>query len=305
MVIQMMINAHTDFLPKACMCVALALLVMLTTVPAFAQVDLAGVWAARNHEDLEGMLPGDYTGLPINDEARTRADAWLLSYQAMPERQCIMYTSHYVVRGPQSLQISSEIDPISGRVVAWKMTGTIDRTPRTIWMDGRPHPSPDARHTASGFSTGTWLGDTLLVSTTHLTEGLISHNGVPSSDQATIREYIARHGDHLTIAMILYDPIYLEEPYLRSKTWVYDPTVQVPPEPCEPVLEIARPAGVVPHYLPGTNPFIREMTDKFNLPLDAVRGGVSTIYPEYRKRLRDQYVPPATAPVLTPQGGRP
>jgi len=266
MVIQMMINAHTDFLPKACMCVALALLVMLTTVPAFAQVDLAGVWAARNHEDLEGMLPGDYTGLPINDEARTRADAWLLSYQAMPERQCIMYTSHYLVRGPQSLQISSEIDPISGRVVAWKMTGTIDRTPRTIWMDGRPHPSPDARHTASGFSTGTWLGDTLLVSTTHLTEGLISHNGVPSSNQATIREYIARHGDHLTIAMILYDPIYLEEPYLRSKTWVYDPTVQVPPEPCEPVLEIARPAGVVPHYLPGTNPFIREMTDKFNLP---------------------------------------
>src|SRR2546422_858001 len=102
MVIQMMINAHTDFLPKACMCVALALFVMLTTVPAFAQVDLAGVWAARNHEDLEGMLPGDYTGLPINDEARTRADAWLLSYQAMPERQCIMYTSHYVVRGPQS-----------------------------------------------------------------------------------------------------------------------------------------------------------------------------------------------------------
>src|SRR2546422_6213543 len=152
MVIQMMINAHTDFLPKACMCVALALFVMLTTVPAFAQVDLAGLWAARNHEDLEGMLPGDYTGLPINDEARTRADAWLLSYQAMPERQCIMYTSHYVVRGPQSLQISSEIDPISGRVVAWKMTGTIDRTPRTIWMDGRPHPSPDARHTASGFS---------------------------------------------------------------------------------------------------------------------------------------------------------
>jgi len=62
---------------------------------------------------------------------------------------------------------------------------------------------------------------------------------------------------------------------------------------------------VVPHYLPGTNPFIREMTGKFNLPLEAVRGGVSTIYPEYRKRLRDQYVPPATAPVLTPQGARP
>src|SRR5438093_11000704 len=121
MVIQMMINAHTDFLPKACMCVALALLVMLTTVPAFAQVDLAGLWAARNHEDLEGMLPGDYTGLPINDEARTRADAGLLSSQAMPERQCIMSTSHSVARGPQGWQISSKIVPTSASFLAGRM----------------------------------------------------------------------------------------------------------------------------------------------------------------------------------------
>ena len=194
---------------------------LLTSAPAFAQVDLTGFWAARNHEDLEGMLPGDYAGLPINDEARARADAFTLSYLALPERQCIMYTSHYVVRGPQSLQISSEIDPISGRVVAWRTSGAVDRNPRTIWMDGRPHPSPLARHTAAGFSTGTWQGEALLVTTTHLTEGVLSHNGVPSSNQATIREYIVRRGDHLMITMIVYDPIYLEEPYLRSRTWVY------------------------------------------------------------------------------------
>jgi hypothetical protein len=279
--------------------------VLLTSAPAVAQIDLTGVWAARNHEDLEGMLLGDYTGLPINDEARARADAFLLSYLAMPERQCIMYTSHYVVRGPQNLQISSEIDPISGRVVAWKMSGAVDRNPRVIWMDGRPHPSPLARHTAAGFSTGAWQGDTLLVTTTHLTEGVLSHNGVPSSNQATIREHIVRHGDRLTIVMIVYDPIYLEEPYLRSRTWVNDPTLRVPPEPCDPAVEIVRPAGEVPHYLPGTNPFLTEMTDKFNIPLEAVRGGASTLYPEYRKRLRDQYSPPAKAPELVGQGGRP
>jgi hypothetical protein len=284
----------------------IVLLLMLGSAPAAAQIDLTGVWAARNHEDLEGMLPGDYTGLPINDEARARADAWLLSYQAMPERQCIMYTSHYVVRGPQSLQISSEIDLISGRVVAWKMSGAIDRNPRTIWMDGRPHPPPVARHTPAGFSTGTWQGDRLLVMTTHLTEGALSHNGVPSSNQATIREYIVRHGDRLMIVMIVYDPIYLEEPYLRSRTWVLDPThVRLPTEPCEPAVEIVRPAGAVPHYLPGTNPFVNEMTDKFNIPLSAVRGGASTLYPEYRKQLRDEYVPPARASEIPSQGGRP
>jgi hypothetical protein len=251
------------------------------------------------------MLLGDYTGIPINDEARARADSWLISRQAMPERQCILYTSHYVVRGPQNLQISSEADPISGRVVAWKMTGAIDRAPRTIWMDGRPHPSPFAVHTPAGFSTGTWLGNTLQVTTTHLAEGALTHNGVPSSSQTTIREYIVRHGDRLTIVMISYDPIYLEEPYLRSRTWVYDPTVEVPPEPCDPVVEIVRPAGEVPHYLPGTNPFIRETADKFNLPLEGVRGGAATLYPEFRKKLRDQYVAPATAPKINSQGGRP
>ncbi len=224
---------------------------------------------------------------------------------AMPERQCIMYTSHYVVRGPQSLQISSEIDPISGRVVAWKMTGAIDRKPRMIWMDGRPHPSPVARHTSAGFSTGRWQGDTLQVTTTHLTEDTLSRNGVPSSNQATIREHIVRHGDRLTIAMIVYDPIYLEEPYMRSKTWVNDPAhVRMLPEPCEPVVGDRRPAGVVPHYLPGTNPFLTEMTDKFDIPREAVRGGAATMYPEYRKRLREQYVPSHACPGVAQPRGR-
>ncbi|HEY7448750.1 MAG TPA: hypothetical protein VH702_11415 [Vicinamibacterales bacterium] len=281
------------------------LFLVLTSASAAAQVDLSGVWEARNHEDLEGMLPGDYTGLPINDEARARADAFLLSYQAMPERQCIMYTTHYVVRGPQSLQIGSELDPISGRVVAWKMSGAVDRNPRTIWMDGRPHPSPIALHTPAGFSTGRWQGDRLQVTTTHLTEGVLSHNGVPSSNQATIREYIVRHGDRLMITMIVYDPVYLEEPYLRSRIWVYDPkAVRLPTEPCEPAVELIRPAGEVPHYLPGTNPFLSELTEKFNIPSEGLRGGASTLYPEYRKRLREQYVMPTRVPELPSQGGR-
>ncbi|MGH2358927.1 MAG: hypothetical protein ACRDGM_00030, partial [bacterium] len=89
-------------------------------------------------------------------------------------------------------------------------------------------------------------------------------------------------------------------------TMVYDPTaVRLPAEPCEPVVEIVRPAGEVPHYLPGTNPFLTEMTDRLNIPREAVRGGASTLYPEYRKRLREQYVPPVRAPNLPTQGPRP
>ena len=44
---------------------------------------------------------GDYSGLPINDEARAYADLYQVSMQNMPERQCIMahlYTSSWARR---------------------------------------------------------------------------------------------------------------------------------------------------------------------------------------------------------------
>ena len=57
------------------------------------------------------------------------------------------------------------------------------------------------------------------------------------------------------------------------------------PFPCEPVVEVDRPAGYVPHHLPGTNPFLREFAEKYKLPVEAVRGGAETMYPEYQLRL--------------------
>ena len=170
------------------------------------------------------------------------------------------------------------------------MSGAVDRNPRTIWMDGRPHPSPLARHTAAGFSTGTWQGEALLVTTTHLTEGVLSHNGVPSSNQATIREYIVRRGDHLMITMIVYDPIYLEEPYSgagRGST-ILDPgparTVRARIGACA--------AGWRGAALPARNESLPRRTDgevQHSTRCAPWRRGRAV--PEYRKGLRDRYVP--------------
>jgi hypothetical protein len=92
--------------------------------------------------------------------------------------------------------------------------------------------------------------------------------------------------------MILDDPIYLEEPFIRSASWQLDPSVRVLREPCEPQVEIARREGEIPHYLPGTNPFLDDVARNYKLPQEAVRGGAMTMYPEYRRKLRDVYVPP-------------
>ena len=104
------------------------------------------------------------------------------------------------------------------------MSGAVDKTPRTIWMDGRPHPSPNAVKTFEGFSTGRWKGDTLVITTTHMKAAPLRRNGVPSSDRTVMTEYISRYDETLTILAIIDDPVYLDEPHVISRTWEEDPT---------------------------------------------------------------------------------
>jgi hypothetical protein len=212
----------------------------------------------------------------------------------MPERECLFYPPFYLVMGPFGVRISNETDPLTGNVIAWKLNSWEDRAPNTIWMDGRPHPSKYAPHEKGGFATGTWEGDILEVYVTHIKPGYIRRNGAPSSDQATITEHFIRHGDLLTITALLDDPNYFDEPMYWSRTLQLD-TVPISPTgpPCirdDEGLE----EGAVPHFLPGKNPFVGELTQIYGLPVEAALGGGKTIYPEFRKEIKDKYVRPAS-----------
>ena len=119
---------------------------------AWAQRDLSGMWGQRFHEELpeRGAGPeiGDYVGLPVNDAARLRADSWDAAKWTVPERQCEPHPADYAPRGPASLRIGSTVDPISQDVVSWDVTVMWSLSHRTIYMDGRPRPSPSTRSTA-------------------------------------------------------------------------------------------------------------------------------------------------------------
>jgi hypothetical protein len=108
---------------------------------------------------------------------------------------------------------------------------------------------------------------------------------VPRSERATVVEHWFRHGDYLTMMTIVTDPVYLTEPFIRTSDYFNDNTHEIPAYPCEAVTEIDRPAGVIPHHLPGQNKFLAEFADKYKLPLEAVRGGAETMYPEYRVKI--------------------
>ena len=53
------------------------------------------------------------------------------------------------------------------------------------------------------------------------------------------------------------------------------------------MVEIDRPQGAVPHHLPGTNPFLAEFAMRYNVPVEATRGGAETMYPEYRIKMKN------------------
>ena len=266
-------------------------------LPALAEIDLSGSWAAKNHEDAmergAGPNPGDFTGIPFNDSGRAKALSYSQSLLSMPERICAFYTQWHMSIGPFSLKIWNESDPVTGRTTAWVVGGWETRGPMTIYMDGRPHPSKNDPHGQSGFTTGSWDGDVLTAVTTHMKTGYLRRNGVPISDQATITTHFLRHGDMITLATRMEDPIYLSEPYYLTRTFVMTPQLgNSAGPPCIPGDEGVE-AERVPHNLPGKNPLMDEMTKIYGIPREAALGGAETMYPAYRDKIKDKFVMPA------------
>ena len=277
--------------------------------PALAEIDLSGSWTAKNHEDAmergAGPNPDDWAGLPFNDAGRAKALSFSQSTISMPERICWFQTQWHIAAGPFSLNIRSENDPITGKIVAWVLGGWETRAPMTIWMDGRPHPSKNAPHDQTGFTTGTWNGDTLTAYTTHIMTGDMRRNGAASSDQATITTTFMRHGDMMTLALVMEDPVYLTEPYILTRSYMLTPApVAVSGPPCVVGYEGVE-SGRVPHYLPGKNPFVEEMMRLYNIPKEASLGGAETMYPAFRDKIKDKFVIPAKCKINCGAPGAP
>jgi glyoxylase-like metal-dependent hydrolase (beta-lactamase superfamily II) len=260
----------------------LALLVA-AAAPAFAQVDLSGVWADRIHEDSyerSGGPPlGDYQGIPLNDAGRMKADSHDHSEWSLPEFQCRPHPGPYQWRALGAVRISEEIDPVSRELTAFHFE-YLRSMERPVWMDGRPHPPEWAPHSWSGFSTGKWEGNTLVITTTHLKGAYLRRNGASFSDKSTMMEYLTRHGNYLQVTMIVTDPVWLEEPFIQTTNYEFDPHTTLSYYPC--TVSEENISKEVPHFLPGKNPNL----GADDLPAQPARGGAASTRPEYRAKLK-------------------
>ena len=201
-----------------------------------------------------GPRVGNYRHLPVNRAARSRAETWSPGNQLQPERQCFPHSAVWVPFGPTPMHIYEEGD---NRIM---IRMTYNEVLRTIWMDGRAHPSKHALHTWNGFSTGEWIGETLRVTTTHTKEGFLRRNGVPNSDKAIVTEYLSLIEGFLVDVVVVTDPVYLTQPLIRTQEYSrLRDDVEVEPYTCESKwpLELGEPHHFTRHYLPGTNPFLQ------------------------------------------------
>lgn len=270
-----------------------------------AQTNLTGVWGQLTNHELYEQGPGPdlgaYMGVPLNNEGRSAALAWGAEMQEELHRQCAPYLANYLMFsgvGRSSISIWATTDPLSGSVVAWHIGGnSIDRLPITIWMDGRT-PPPLALHTYSGYATGKWEGHTLVATLTHLKDGVTMRNGVPASNKQTIKLFIERTGEVLTITALIRDPVYFEATLPVAQSWQLDSTgtfssdVAVPT--CIPAETISNLSDGY-HWssqMPATSAARMFMNENYNIPVEAAMGGEATMYPEFRKRMRNRYTPP-------------
>lgn len=281
------------FRPRVVVAVFLAVTVLGISNPAFAQLDLTGVWGPPRpyEEDQPERGPGpslvEFVGLPINDQGRQWGLAYRSSRLSLPEHQCQVHVVEYIHRGPLQMRIWEERDPVTHQLIAIREAISTYEQNRTIWMDGRPHPSANAPHTWMGFSTGVWEGTMLTVTATHIKQGWHRRSNTPASDEVTLIEHYVKRGDLLTHITVTEDPIFLSEPLVKSEEFIpADPTAFVPFWACEYVEEGERRGANVPSYLPGENPWMAEYAATHDLPQEATLGGPETMYPEYRNRLK-------------------
>jgi glyoxylase-like metal-dependent hydrolase (beta-lactamase superfamily II) len=274
-----------------------AVLTAGSVVPLVAQpprpvipTDIAGEWTLTNNEEDTTAQPplGDYLGIPFNAAGRMRSDTTAESIWGTPEYQCRPHSAPHQWRGLGGARILKEQDPLTRDVRTYhiQFMRSLDWP---VFMDGRPHPPAWAPHSWTGFSTGEWIGNTLKITTTHLKDGYLKRGGPQTSDMFTMTDYLTRHDEILTIVTVVDDPIYQDEPYVESTTYTIDLNSNVAMETCNGS-SFAENGGTdrhhVPHFLPGQNTALTEWLKKDDwIPVEPTRGGVKTIYPEYRATL--------------------
>jgi len=289
-------------LPAALLANSLGLALLLYAGRARAQVDLSGNWQPAEPPFAQliatGPPPGDFLGIPLNREGRA------LAASANPDgtleelgHQCQEWLTTFFGGGVFGVEIRPIGDRLNGaHIVAWHLSGVTDRPEQTIWIDGRSPPSSSALHTWGGFAIGHWEGNTLAVSISNISDGWMTHNFAPESDQATVDMFLSRQNNLLVVTYIIHDPIYLSAPFIRADTYRLSeasPSYGIGTVndclPAESLPGLNDRNRAAPAMLPANNPALNFMMNHYGIPSQIALGGAEQMYPDFQRQLGRLY----------------
>ena len=151
------------------------------SAPQTSGIDITGSWftAGAGTDGGANILLVDYGGAPLSEAGRLYGLAWSPSRMTLRQQQCAQYDPTRLLHGGGNRRFWEDRDPYTQKLIAIKMYGQITEGTRTVWMDGRPHPPPYAKH-RSGVFHGKYEGPVLTVYTTHLKRNWIRTKGFHS-----------------------------------------------------------------------------------------------------------------------------
>jgi len=211
--------------------------------PANDSRDLSGIW----------MVRGTYR--VFNEELSVERPA---VFTAWGQAQ---FDSHKTSRGPRAVVPALGNDPIGvcdpmgvPRILLYDTPTEFVQAPgriiqffershkwRTIWMDGRPHPTHEepAYH---GYALGKWDGDTLVVESTGFDErAWLDQYGSPHSESMRLTERWHRvNRETIELNMTIQDPkTYTKTLLSGTKTFKLQPGAEILEAHCVPSEELS------------------------------------------------------------------
>jgi hypothetical protein len=195
------------------------------TAKAAALIDLTGYWVSVVTEDWRYRMVtparGDYQGVPMTPAARAIADAWDPAKEEASGELCKSYGAPALLRVPGRLHITWQDDQ------TLRMDSDAGKQTRIFHFGDWK--APAGPHTIQGDSTAEWQAGggrgatdgTLQVTTSNLKAGFLRKNGVPYSENASVKEYYElitqpNGTPLLVVTIITTDPEYLRQPFVIS-----------------------------------------------------------------------------------------
>lgn len=219
-----------------------------SAAPAAAHPDISGFWnldmkVARDPA-LMALVPpntafmddtgpvefpaGNYGGLILTPAAQAAAKKWDPREQLTPQNACRPPSIVYALQGPFPIEIFQSDVLIVMKLEYYDLV-------RIIFLDGRK-PEADYPHSPTGFSSGHWDGNTLVVNTDHLEAATITNNGLDHTENMKVTERfrLSPDGKVLMATQEYEDPAVIQNRGVRFIAWRRQAGQHVYPYECDP-----------------------------------------------------------------------